>query len=113
MKAPSKREIRDYLNRVKNLTKPIPGIKGIRELDLKAPAPGPDPRIQIDPKGKVCTLYYAYPYSIDLVGIRSPKDLLWLIHHLTSKRWIDRDTVHELIMRIASTKGFKPYDESR
>ena len=75
MNAPDKKEIDAYLDRVKNLTK-VDESGVFRVMDMSAPDPGNDPRIQIDKRAGLVVLYYKYPYEIELKRIRGYRGLL-------------------------------------
>lgn len=50
-----------------------------------------------------------YDYEIDLDKIKAPVDLLWLVHHMGGKTWMNKEHLREMIVRISKIKGWKPY----
>ena len=64
-------------------------------------------KVNINRRNHTATLHFAYPYEIDLDGIRSEADLLGWLLHLCEKEWMDTVKLHEVATAIADAKGFR------
>lgn len=49
------------------------------------------------------------PYEIDLNRIKTERDLLAWVRHLSEKSWITRDDLTEFITQVGEYKHFKIY----
>lgn len=52
-------------------------------------------------------------YDIDLEEIANPEDLLWLILHVSSKRWpgMTASRIGSLILTVSRLKGWEPHSQ--
>jgi hypothetical protein len=53
-----------------------------------------------------------YDYSVEMKRIRTPMDLLELLHHVLQKGWrIDGDKIYRLINAVCNRKGWDMYEK--
>lgn len=49
-------------------------------------------------------------YPLSFSEMNTPKQLLWKIHHLTEKGWVDNEIIRKLIEVAVEKMGIRMYD---
>jgi hypothetical protein len=63
--------------------------------------------LEFDSSENTLTLYFRYPYEVDLDDIKTERDLLAWVLHLAEKTWMTTRHLRKFAERVAEIKGLK------